>query len=455
MNNVVNYINDNKQRYIDELVELLKIPSISTFEKNKEDMVNCANFLKRKLEEVGAEKTEVFPTAGHPIVFGEIMQAPGKPTILVYGHYDVQPVDPLDLWETPPFEPTIKGDEIYGRGTTDDKGQLYAHIKAIEAMKNCGVPLPVNVKFLFEGEEEIGSTNLDPFIKQNKELLKCDYVVISDSPMFGLNTPSICYSLRGLSYIEVHVTGPKGDLHSGTYGGSVHNPIQALAEIISKLHNKDGKVTIKGFYDDVKKLTPVERAAFKKLPHNDKKYAKELGVAQLYGEKGYSTLERVGARPTLECNGIWGGFIEPGHKTVLPSQAHAKISMRLVANQDPLKIFKLTEKYIKSIAPKTCKVEVKYLHGGYPAMTPLDSKGVMAASNAYAKSFGKKPLYTREGGSIPIVATFQKELKAPAVLMGFGMPNENAHAPNERFSLIHYQKGIITSVYFMDEISKM
>jgi len=455
MEKVVNYINANKQRYIDELVELLKIPSISTHKLNKQDMVKCANFIKNKLAELGAKKLKVYPTKGHPIVFGEIITDPKKPIVLIYGHYDVQPVDPIDLWDTPPFEPTIKGDKIYGRGTTDDKGQLYTHIKAVEAFKKCDVPLPVNVKFLFEGEEEIGSENLEIFVKKNKSLLKADYVVISDSHMFGPGKPSICYSLRGLSYIEVELTGPKSDLHSGLFGGSIHNPIQALAEIIAKLHNKDGRVTIKGFYNDVKPLSKKERAELAKLPHNDKKFAEELGVKVLYGEKGYTTGERIGARPTLECNGIWGGFIEEGHKTVLPAKAYAKISMRLVADQDPVKIFKLAKKHIESITPKTCKVNVKYLHGGYPVMTSISNKGVIAAVNALQKAFGKKALYTRDGGSIPIVATLQKELNAPAVLMGFGLETENLHAPNEHFDLTNYQKGIITSVYFLEEISKM
>ena len=456
MDKVVNYINANKQRYIDELVEFLKIPSISTHKKNEQDMVKCAEFLKDKLAELGANKLKIYPTKGHPIVYGEIITAPNKPTLLIYGHYDVQPVDPLNEWTiTKPFEPKIVDGKIYGRGTTDDKGQLYTHIKSIEAMQKCEVPLPVNVKFLFEGEEEIGSSNLEPFIKEYKDLLKCDYVVISDSSMFGPNMPSICYSLRGLSYIEIDLTGPKSDLHSGIYGGSIHNPIQALSEIIAKLHDENGKVTVKGFYDDVIPLTEEERNEFKKLPHDDKEYAKELGVEELYGEAGYSTLERVGARPTLECNGIWGGFIEEGHKTVLPSKAHAKISMRLVANQEPEKVFELAKKHIESITPKTCKIDVKYLHGGYPAITPIDSKGVRAASNALEKAFGKKPLFTREGGSIPIVATFQKELNAPAVLIGFGLQTEGAHGPNEHFDLSNYQNGIITSVYFLDEISKM
>lgn len=455
MNNIIDYINSNKQRYIDELVEFLKIPSISSNPDNKQDMLTCAKFVESKLAELGTQNLKIYETKGHPIVYGELMEAPGKPTILIYGHYDVQPVDPLELWETPPFEPSIRDEYIYARGSADDKGQIYLHIKGIEAYKKNNVPLPVNIKFLFEGEEEVGSENLEPFIKNNKDLLKCDYVLISDSPMYAYNTPSICYGLRGLAYMQIELTGPNKDLHSGSYGGSVHNPIQALAEIIAKLHDKNGKVTIKGFYDDVLKLTKKEREAFKKLKHNDKKFAKELGVAELYGEKGYTTLERLWARPTLECNGIWGGFTGEGAKTVLPSKAYAKISMRLVPYQKPEKIAKLFEKHIKSITPKTCKVKVEYLHGGGPAITPIDSKGVQAAFNALEKAFGKKPVYTREGGSIPIVVTFQEELQAPAVLMGFGLPDENSHAPNERFSLINYQKGIITSAYFLDEISKL
>ena len=454
MKNVVDYINANKQRYVDELVEFLKIPSISSNPENKQDMVVCAKFVESKLAEIGAQKLKVYETKGHPIVYGELMDAPGKPTVLIYGHYDVQPVDPLELWETPPFEPSIRGEYVYARGGADDKGQIYLHIKGIEAMQKSGTPLPVNVKFLFEGEEEVGSDNLEPFINDYKELLKCDYVLISDSPMYAYNTPSICYGLRGLSYMQIELTGPNKDLHSGSYGGSVHNPIQALSEIIAKLHDKNGKITIKGFYDDVLKLTNKERAEFKTLKHNDKKYAKELGVGELYGEKGFTTLERLWARPTLECNGIWGGFIGEGAKTVLPSKASAKISMRLVPYQKPEKIAKLFEKYIKSITPKTCKIKVEYLHGGGAAITPIDSKGVIAAHKALERAFGKKPVYTREGGSIPIVVNFQEVLKAPVVLMGFGLPDENSHAPNERFSLINYHKGIITAAYFLEEMSK-
>jgi acetylornithine deacetylase/succinyl-diaminopimelate desuccinylase-like protein len=455
MNEVVEFINSNKERYVLELIEFLKIPSISSSSENKQDMVTCANYVEKQLTELGFKNVKVCPTKGHPIVYGELLEAPGKPTILIYGHYDVQPVDPLDLWKNPPFEPWIEGENIFARGSADDKGQIFLHFKGIEAMLKVKGSLPINIKFCLEGEEEVGSDNLEPFIKENKELLKCDYVVISDSPMYAYNTPSICYGLRGLSYMEIELTGPNKDLHSGSFGGSVHNPIQALTEIISKLHDSKGHVTIKDFYKDVLPIIKKEREAFKKLKHNDKKYAKELGLTQLYGESGYTTLERLWARPTLECNGIWGGFTGEGAKTVLPSKAYAKISMRLVPYQDPIKISKLFEKHIKSITPKTCKVNIKYLHGGGPALTPIDSKGVKSAVNALEKAFGKKPVYTREGGSIPIVVTFQEELKAPTVLMGFGLPDENSHAPNEHLNLMHFHKGIITSAYFFDELAKL
>jgi acetylornithine deacetylase/succinyl-diaminopimelate desuccinylase-like protein len=455
MNGVIDFINANKERYIKELIEFLKIPSISSNTENKQDMITCAAFVEKNLVELGFKNVKIYQTKGHPIVYGEILEAPGKPTVLIYGHYDVQPVDPLDLWKHPPFDPWIEGENLYARGSADDKGQVYLHFKGIEALLKVKGSLPVNVKFCLEGEEEVGSENLEPFIKENKELLKCDYVMISDSPMYAYNTPTICYGLRGLSYMEIELTGPNKDLHSGSFGGSVHNPIQALAEIIAQLHDKKGKITIKDFYKDVLKLIPKERAAFKKLKHNDKTYAKSLGVAQLYGEQGFTTLERLWARPTLECNGIWGGFTGEGAKTVLPSKAYAKISMRLVPFQDPQKIAKLFEKHIKKITPKTCKVAVKYLHGGGPAITPMDSKGVKAAAIALEKAFGKKPVYTREGGSIPIVVTFQEELKAPTVLLGFGLPDEDSHAPNEHLNLKNYHNGIITSSYFLEELSKM
>jgi len=385
-------------------------------------------------------------------VYADWLGAPGKPTVLVYGHYDVQPAEPLDLWHSPPFEATIRHGNLFARGASDDKGQIFVHIKSVEAfLKNEG-KLPINIKMIIEGEEEIGSEHLETFIKEHKDLLKANLVLISDTSMFAKGIPSLCYSLRGLSYMQIDLTGPHKDLHSGSYGGSVHNPIQALAEIISQLHDKNGKITIPGFYNDVQALTKEERSSFKKLPWNDKKYAKELGLKCLYGEKGFTTLERLWARPTLECNGIWGGYIGEGAKTVLPSKASAKISMRLVPNQKPEKIAKLFEKYINRISPKTVHVTVRNLHGGEPAITPIESPGVRAAVAALTKGFGKKPLYQREGGSIPIVVQFKKLLGIDTVLLGFGLPDENAHAPNEFLYLENFFGGIRTSAHFIQEL---
>jgi acetylornithine deacetylase/succinyl-diaminopimelate desuccinylase-like protein len=455
MENIVNYINANRRNYIDQLIEFLKIPSISNNKQNAPDMQRCADFVSAELKRIGMENVSIRPTAGHPIVCGEWLGAPGKPTVLCYGHYDVQPVDPVGLWESPPFDPAIRGENLYARGSADDKGQVFVHFKGVEAyMKNVG-RLPVNIKFLIEGEEEIGSENLGKFINDNREMLKADLVVISDSPMYAYNTPSICYGLRGLTYMELEVVGPNKDLHSGSFGGTIHNPIQALTEIIAQLHDRNGKITVKDFYKDVLPLTKKERAAFEKLPHNDRKYVKELGVPRVYGEKNYSTLERVWARPTLECNGIWGGFIGEGAKTVLPAKASAKISMRLVPHQDPDKIAKLFERHIRRMAPKTVKVNVKKLHTGKPAITPIDSPGVHAAVAALERAFGKKPLFTREGGSIPIVVDLQEKLGAPTVLIGFGLPDENSHAPNEHLNLNNFHGGILTSAYFFDELARI
>jgi acetylornithine deacetylase/succinyl-diaminopimelate desuccinylase-like protein len=454
MQNIIEYINKNNDRYLDDLKDFLAIPSVSTKPENKPDMERCAKWLVVHLEKIGMENIQIFPTEGHPIVYADWLHADGKPTILIYGHYDVQPAEPLDLWESEPFVGTVRDGRIFGRGTTDDKGQIMIHMKSLEAYFNQNSSLPLNVKFILEGEEEIGSPHLEGFIKENRDLLKADMVVISDTSMFAEGVPSVCYGLRGLSYMQIELTGPSHDLHSGSYGGSVHNPIQALAEIIAKLHDKNGKVTIPGFYKDVRKLTKEERSAFKKLPWNDKKYAKSLDVRLLYGEKGYTTLERLWARPTLECNGIWGGFTGEGAKTVLPSKASAKISMRLVPNQHPDKIASLFEKYIKSIAPKTVKIVVSNLHGGEPAITPIDSPGVRAAVEALRKGYGKKPLYQREGGSIPIVVQFKKILGLDTVLLGFGLPDENAHAPNEFLTLENFFGGIRTVAYFYNELSE-
>jgi acetylornithine deacetylase/succinyl-diaminopimelate desuccinylase-like protein len=452
MNQLLQFVEANKDRYLSELKELIAIPSVSTNPENRQDVRRCAQWISDHLQSIGMQNIQIFPTAGHPIVYADWLNAPDKPTVLFYGHYDVQPVDPIDLWTSPPFEATMRDGNLYARGTADDKGQVFIHFKAIEAyMKNMG-SLPVNIKMLLEGEEEVGSEHLEQWVKEHKEMLKADLVLISDSSMFAKGVPSICYGLRGLAYMQVDLVGPNRDLHSGSFGGSVHNPIQALTEIVAQLHDKNGRVTIPGFYNDVRPLTKKERDAYKKLPWSDPKYAKGLGVKKLYGEKGFSTLERIWARPTLECNGIWGGFTGEGAKTVLPSEAHAKISMRLVPDQKSVKVAKLFEKHIKKIAPPTVKVTVRNLHGGEAAITPIDSPGVRAAVVALEKGFGKKPLYQREGGSIPIVVQFKQLLGLDTVLLGFGLPDENAHAPDEHINLDNFFGGIRTSVHFYNEL---
>lgn len=454
MKNVIGYINSNNDKYIEELKDFLRIKSISTTAEYKNDMIKGANFVSEKLKNAGMRKVRVIKTKGHPLVYAEWLNAPGKPTVLVYGHYDVQPVDPIELWDSPPFEPTIKDGKIYARGTTDDKGQMFMHIKSVEAFLKTTGKLPLNVKFIIEGEEEIGSHNLEEFVDKNKKLLKCDAVLISDTALFAPRIPTITLGLRGLAYLEVEVTGPDRDLHSGTFGGAVANPINILAEMISKLMDKNGHITIPGFYDDVLKVSKKERENFKALNFSEKKYAKQLGVRELKGEKGYTTLERTWIRPSLDCNGIIGGFTEQGAKTVLPSKAMAKISTRLVPNQDPIKIAKLFTKYINQIAPKYVKVKVRDLHGGSPIVISLDSSATKAASNAMSKAFGKKTVFMREGGSIPIVTVFSKKLKAVPVLMGLGLNTENLHSPNEHFDLHHFQLGIKSSAYFLEEYAK-
>ena len=452
---VSDYLSENFNNYIDELTEYLKIPSISTSEEHKTDIKKCAGFAEKLLKKAGMTKTAIYSTKGHPVVYGEWLGAKGKPTVLIYGHYDVQPVDPLDLWNSPPFEPVIKDGRIWARGADDNKGQHFIHIKSVEAYFNTFGLLPVNIKFILEGEEEIGSENLPDFIKANKEMLKCDAVLISDTSMYNVGIPTITYGLRGLVYFEVEVTAANRDLHSGSFGGAVANPINELAKIISKLHDKNQRITIPNFYKDVLNLTKKERDNFKGLKLSDKNYAKELGVKKLQGEKGFTTLERLWARPTLDCNGIVGGFTEKGAKTVLPSKASAKISMRLVPNQDPKKITKEFIKYIKSLAPKSIKVAITTFHHGYPCITPLESKAIVAGANALTKAFGKKTVFTREGGSIPIVVDFMQILKSPAVLMGFGLDSDDIHSPNEHFRLDNFKKGLLSSAYFLDEFSKI
>ncbi|MFA6946224.1 MAG: dipeptidase [Pedobacter sp.] len=447
MQEIRQYLSDNKKRFLDELFELLRFPSISADPKYKGDMLRTAEYIAEKLKSAGADTVEICPTAGYPIVYGEKIINKSLPTVLVYGHYDVQPPDPLDLWLTPPFEPTIRDEKIYARGSCDDKGQFYMHVKAFELMMSTN-SLPCNIKFMIEGEEEVGSSNLGIFVSQNKERLKADVVLISDTSMISLEHPSLETGLRGLSYVEVEVTGPDRDLHSGVYGGAVANPATILTKLIASMHDENNHITIPGFYDDVLELSDKEREMLNRAPYNESEYKIDLKVDELWGEKGYTTLERTGTRPTLEVNGIWGGYIGEGAKTVLPSKASAKISMRLVPNQQSDKITKLFKDHFESIAPKSVKVKVTPHHGGEPVVTPTDSIAYKAAQKAILESFGKEPIPTRGGGSIPIVALFEKELGIKTVLMGFGLDSDNLHSPNEKFDIANFYKGIETIPLF-------
>ena len=457
MEKVLQYLDQHEIHFLEELKNFLSIPSISTSEEHKSGIADAAKFVEDQLASVGFHNVQQYPTGGHPVVYGEWLGAKGKPTILIYGHYDVQPPEPLELWKTPPFEPTIRDGKIFARGAADDKGQVFIHLKAIEAyMKTIG-SLPCNIKVIIEGEEEIGSTHLADFVKARKEMLKCDVVLVSDTHMMGVDQPSLVYGLRGLTYLEVTVTSTNGDLHSGTFGGGVANPIQVLSEILTSMKDKKtGKVLIPGFYKDVVPVTKEERTKLAMLPHSDKKWLKSIGAKETFGEKGFTTVERTGCRPTFEINGIWGGFTGPGVKTVFPSKAAAKVSMRLVANQHPGKIAKAFKDYVKKVAPPTVRVEVKmYDNNGHPALTPIDSVAMKAATNAITKVYKKKVYFTREGGSIPVVADFQQILKTGVVLMGFGLEDDNLHAPNEKFDLRQFKKGVKTSAVFYDEFSKI
>lgn len=441
------YIKTNEKRFLDELFELLRIPSVSADSKYAGDVKRAAEYISKKLKDAGADFVEISPTKGHPIVYGEKIIDKNLPTVIVYGHYDVQPADPVNLWTSPPFEPVIKDGKIYARGSCDDKGQVYMHIKAFEMMNATGT-LTCNVKFMIEGEEEVGSANLGEWVRANKNRLTGDIILISDTSMVANDTPSIEAGLRGLSYMEVEVVGPNRDLHSGVYGGAVANPIQVLCEMINSMKDKNGHITIPGFYDDVIELTKEERTELNRTPYNDAQYKKDLGVDELFGETGFTTLERTGIRPTLELNGIWGGYTGEGSKTVLPSKANAKISMRLVPNQNSEKISKLFTEHFKKIAPKTVKVKVTAHHGGEPAVTPTNSPAFIAASKAIEKTYGKKPIPTRGGGSIPIVALFEKELGLKTVLMGFGLDSDNIHSPDEHYGVFNFMKGIETIPLF-------
>ena len=441
------YQSQNKERFLDELLELLRIPSVSADSKYKGDVARCADAVKEHLLRAGCDTAEVCPTAGHPIVYGEKIVDASLPTVLVYGHYDVQPADPLNLWHSGPFEPVIKDGKIYARGACDDKGQMYMHIKALETMVKTN-SMPCNVKVMIEGEEEVGSVNLGKFLEDNKQKLKADIVLVSDTSMISMEHPSIESGLRGLAYMEVEVTGPNRDLHSGVYGGAVANPATILCKMIASLHDENNHITVAGFYDKVQELSDAERKAINNAPFDLAEYKSELGVKEDWGEKGYTTLERTGIRPTLEVNGIWGGYIGEGAKTVLPSKAYAKISMRLVPDQVSDEISDLFKKHFEAIAPDCVQVKVTAHHGGEPVVTPTDSAAYQAAAKAIQTTFGKEPIPTRGGGSIPIIALFERTLGLKTVLLGFGLDNDNIHSPNEKYDVANYYKGIETIPYF-------
>lgn len=454
MNQLNTYIVDNKDRFLEELMELLRIPSVSADKEFEDDVFEAAEFVKQKLEDAGAENVELCPTAGYPIVYGEKLIDPALPTVLVYGHYDVQPADPYELWDSPPFEPVIKDGKIYARGACDDKGQMYMHVKAFETLL-ANNALSCNVKFMIEGEEEVGSANLGQFLKDNVDKLKADIIIISDTSMLGKETPSITTGIRGLSYLEVEVIGPNRDLHSGVYGGAVANPINILAKMIASLQDENNRITIPGFYDDVVEVSADERAEMARAPFDLEAYKAHLNIDDVHGEKGYSTLERTSIRPTLDVNGMWGGYIGEGAKTVLPSVAKAKISMRLVPNQSDEKITQLFTEHFKSIAPKSVKVKVTPHHGGKAVVTPTDSVAYQAAEKAYEETFGKRPIPMRSGGSIPIVALFEEVLGLKSILMGFGLDSDAIHSPNEHYGLFNFYKGIETITAFYGHYAEM
>ena len=460
MSEIKDYIEKNKERFLEELFTLLRIPSISADKSYKQDIVKTAEEVRKALEKAGCQKVEICETPGNPIVYGEHFMDPNLPTVLVYGHYDVQPADPIELWTSPPFEPVIKKTElhpkgaIYGRGSCDDKGQMYMHVKAFEIMKEMGT-IPCNVKFMIEGEEEVGSPSLEWFVKRNQDKLANDVILISDTGMISNEQPSITTGLRGLSYVEVEVTGPNRDLHSGLYGGAVANPVNVLAKMIASLHDENNHITIPGFYDKVVEATDEEREEMAKAPFSLEAYKKALDIEDIYGEKGFTTLERSSIRPTLDVNGIWGGYTGEGAKTVIASKAYAKISMRLVPDQDPDQITDLFTRHFKSIAPRGVRVKVTPHHGGHPYVTPIDNIGYQAANRAYTETFGVPAIPQRSGGSIPIVALFEKELHSKTILMGFGLDSDAIHSPNEHFGLFNYMKGIETIPLFYKYYSEL
>ena len=452
MSAAATFVRENGDRYLSELQDLLRIPSISTDPERAGDVRRAAEWVRHRLRTAGCSRTEIYETKRHPIVYGEWLGAPGRPTILVYGHYDVQPVDPVHLWTTPPFEPSIRDGKLYARGAADDKGQVLIHVNAFEAHLRTDGTCPVNVKFLIEGEEEIGSGNLEPFVLAQSDMLRCDAVVVSDTAMFDRKVPSIVHGLRGLTYLQVDVRGTTRDLHSGQYGGAVINPAFALATMIAALKDPRGRIRVPGFYDKVRKLTTAERRAIAALPHSDSKFRKSIGAPDLFGEAGFSTLERLWARPTVEVNGIWGGFTGEGAKTVIPAEAHAKLSMRLVPDQKPKEIARLVSSYLRRIAPKSVAVDVRHLHSGDGWLAEPTHPALAAASRAVKKAFGKAPVFTREGGSIPVIASFDRILKVPAVMMGIGLHDDNLHAPNEKIDLDQFHKGNVAAAHLLEEL---
>lgn len=447
MNDVKKYIEENKGRFLDELFELIRIPSVSSKESHKQDMYKAAEWIKDKLVKDGADHAEVMETEGHPVIYGEKTIDPSLPTVLVYGHYDVQPAEPFDLWESPPFEPEIRNGRIYARGANDDKGQMFMHFKAFEYMLKTN-QLNCNVKFMIEGEEEIGSPSLGKYCEENKEKLKSDVILVSDTSMLGPKTPSITTGLRGLAYMEVEVTGPSHDLHSGLYGGAVDNPVNVLCDMISSLQDEKKRITIPGFYDDVEELSKEEREEMARAPFDLNEFKKHIDIAAENGEEGYTTMERTGIRPSLDVNGIWGGYTEKGAKTILPSKAYAKISMRLVPHQESKKIEQLFKKHFEAIAPETVKVKVEFLHGGEGYVSPTNTVEYRAASKAYETTYGVKPIPVRSGGSIPIISLFEKVLGTKSILMGFGLDSDAIHSPNENYALEQFYKGIETIPWF-------
>jgi acetylornithine deacetylase/succinyl-diaminopimelate desuccinylase-like protein len=455
MDKVLSFVDDNRARFVAELAAWVKIPAISADPAHAADMVKNAEHLAAELRRLEADRVEIWPTAGHPAVFASFMHAPGKPTLLVYGHHDVQPVDPLPEWISPPFEPAIRDGRMWGRGVVDDKGQVWIHVKAIEAFLATAKKLPINLKLIVEGEEEIGSNNLETLMREKTAELSADFVCVSDTAMFGRGIPSLCVGLRGLAILEVHAEGPKQDLHSGSFGGGVANPVNALARMIASLHDDDGKITVPGFYDDVRPLSDRERKEIADLPFDEAEWLASTGSPSVQGEKGYSTLERIWARPTLDCNGISGGFAGEGSKTIIPARAMAKITCRLVPDQDPEVIARLVGAHLENVAPPGVKVRVAISHGGHPYLAPTDHPVFEIAKRAFAKAFGRPTVFIREGGSIPFVRTIADATGKPCLLMGFGQPDENAHAPNEWLDLDNFHLGIKSAAYLYDELSRL